>query len=388
MLFIERFICKNWCFKVFINITLFLIGSFNKLEANSGFKVIFRLDDCYLNIYGKEEQIIYLFKKHRIPLNVGIIPFRNDIDLNDSIELKKAYNLYHDPLVEIIQHGYAHRKRSEGEFDGLHLDEQRNLILKGKYLIEKHLGKKVITFAPPWNSYDKNTLTVLVDLNYKIISGNIFGNKSNSQINYIPATAYKTDDLYELMQTRPQGLCVMLLHPYEFQSERDFKNLDSLLGLIKINAIKCSNFSEMNKEEKPSRIRLLLHRHPLFSFLSQRNFAGFTHKIYYSNKILISFYIAEWLILASLLVLFFHIFKNGLKLPLSVSIILLLLGLALFAIATANYTNSSNWIIIQKTAFAFTTAVVINIYLLKKVNLKAARATYRDSPRASFHKPS
>jgi hypothetical protein len=190
------------------------------------------------------------------------------------------------------------------------------------------------------------------------------------------------------MQTRPQGLCVMLLHPYEFQSERDFKNLDSLLGLIKINAIKYSNFSEMNKEEKPSRIRLLLHRHPLFSFLSQRNFAGFTHKIYYSNKILISFYIAEWLILASLLVLFFRIFKNGLKLPLSVSIILLLLGLALFAIATANYTNSSNWIIIQKTAFAFTTAVVINIYLLKKVNLKAARATSRDSPHASFHKPS
>jgi hypothetical protein len=138
--------------------------------------IIFRIDDIYLNQNNFEIRIFEIFQKHGIPLNIGIIPF--DANNLPHITVK---TLIPSNLIPCL-HGFNHSRTGIfGEFDGLELEEQEQKIKLGKNHLEYLLEQKINCFIPPWNKYDKYTLTAIQNNGLTNISGgqNIKLNESN-----------------------------------------------------------------------------------------------------------------------------------------------------------------------------------------------------------------
>ncbi|MEI7828086.1 MAG: DUF2334 domain-containing protein, partial [Euryarchaeota archaeon] len=80
---------------------------------------------------------------------------------------------------ELAQHGYAHSDNSKmygasvpSEFRGMPYDKQYKLIKEGRSLMQNAWGLQLTptTFIPPYNTGDKNTLTALSNLGFKVYS--------------------------------------------------------------------------------------------------------------------------------------------------------------------------------------------------------------------------
>ncbi|RQW89289.1 MAG: DUF2334 domain-containing protein [Geobacter sp.] len=210
--------------------------------------IFFRYDD----ISGRsttvlEQKLIDLFRRHRFSFTVGVIPFVCDRDYEDpglqgniALSPQKA-EILRDAVktgtLDVALHGYSHqsiRTRKEGpytEFSGLDYKKQEMKIVKGKRLLEEIFGGKITTFIPPFNSYDLNTLQVLENHGFTVVSANRYGvAKKSSSLRYLPVTC-ELDEVRKAVESAGRvhdGQAVIGVMFHEF----DFSDIDKQRGKI------------------------------------------------------------------------------------------------------------------------------------------------------------
>jgi peptidoglycan/xylan/chitin deacetylase (PgdA/CDA1 family) len=136
--------------------------------------------------------------------------------LNRSIE---------DGSVDPALHGYSHkgvtRIGSYSEFAGKSYEEQRTLLLSGRSTLEAATERRISTFVPPYNTYDRTTLRALDDLRFDAISANLSGPADEGfPLKFLPATA----DLKSVRQgidaarrmRHLRAIIVVMLHEFDF----------------------------------------------------------------------------------------------------------------------------------------------------------------------------
>jgi peptidoglycan/xylan/chitin deacetylase (PgdA/CDA1 family) len=341
---------------------MFSVGLF---ASGQNLRLIVRLDDCYLSGDPNTERIIQLFAKYKTPINVGIIPSRNEDDTLNP--------MYLNPYTEIFVHGYRHKKEGTDEFSGLSYQKQWEKIQRGKLMLESK-GIYPCCFAPPWNSYDETTLSVLKDVGYLVISGNEFGPKNNLSIKYIPSTCYSVKDALHLIQKGSvfNGIIVLLIHPYEFTTENDFILLEKLILNIRNNKIKTLYFSNLTSlDENITGKRLEFHHYPLLYLLRSNNILGFNKNVYYEMGSLIFINIIEWFLLIA--IIFYLYLKFILKNNHNLSYIMGILLLLSLVISYINKSDSYRWVLLYKTSvIAF--FIWLNDKLILRKKLKEVQA--------------
>jgi len=201
---------------------LFSLSHYFKLQANPEKKliVVFRNDDIQ-NFSGSklELKLFRIFKENNISQTYALVPF--EINLLEKRELMKILKEHLKlGLAEIALHGYAHQdlgKRTE--FLGRPLAEQFKKIKVGKSYLEDLFKIKIITFIPPFNSYDLNTIKACRENNIKVLSSsNFFFYKDISDIAIVNASALLFTPLSELELARKNGgnLSVFIIYYHSY----------------------------------------------------------------------------------------------------------------------------------------------------------------------------
>jgi hypothetical protein len=230
-------------------------------------------------------------------------------------------------------------------------------------------------FAPPWNSYDENTLSALANLDFLIISGNEFGPKNNNKIKYVPSTCYSVKDALDLIKNGSvySGIIVLLIHPYEFNAENDFILLEKLLLSVSKYKIQTLYFSNLTSlDENITGKRLEYHHYPLLYLLRSNNLMGFNKNVYYELGPLISINILEWFLLIAIIIYLYlkFILKNNRNLTYIIGVLLFLS----LIISYINKNDSYRWVLLYKTSvIAF--FIWLNDRLILRKQLKEAQAT-------------
>lgn len=215
---------------------LIVFPAFLNAKPESNIHVIFRIDD-----FGIDNELFYpklfeIFEKHNTSLIIGVVPYKmidGKLSGLSELQIKILKQGQTKGLIEIAQHGMNHINNSRppataSEFKGLSFHEQYCRILKGKrYLEETFQGSKIITFIPPWNSFDENTILALEKLDFKFISPSIVSSKFNkipTSIKFIPSTIsiHQLNKSIKSIPPNKDALIVVLFHGYDFESNKEF----------------------------------------------------------------------------------------------------------------------------------------------------------------------
>jgi peptidoglycan/xylan/chitin deacetylase (PgdA/CDA1 family) len=261
--------------------------------------VIFRFDDYSEKSNTEfEKKIIGLFKDQDISFTCAVIPFVSRGDIHDTarnevlpLSQEKAEilkNAFSQGIAEVALHGYNHqsvRHNVNTEFRGVPAKEQKEKILNGKAFLEEITGAPVVTFVPPWNSYDLNTLHILEEDSFQILSASTMGMFDiKSTLKFIPCTT-TPDKLIQSVKNASASydenpLVVVMIHEY------DFVEIDARHGIVSFNDFKKSlewlkqqrnvitttlaGFNDENSDLSPNRMelnsRILSLRNKMLSF--------------------------------------------------------------------------------------------------------------------------
>lgn len=270
-------------------ITCFAIIS--KVSQAQSF-VVFRLDDMHFYENKMAFDIIKVFEKNNIPLNLSFIPFYQNKDSlavplgEDKIESLRK--LIQSKQIDIQLHGFQHQKNGLGEFSNIPLQRQEKWLTQGKSKLDSIFKYNVHVFTPPWNEYDKNTLTALSNTGFKGISANIFGESSHDKLQYLPATTENWMDAADIIDQgkKHNAAVVFLMHPYQFKNEAEIQKLEQILKKVKTMNIPILLFSEAFKKHKLTADRLQGHQNVALRYLRKINIHLLNSRIYYPEKYL------------------------------------------------------------------------------------------------------
>jgi peptidoglycan/xylan/chitin deacetylase (PgdA/CDA1 family) len=227
---------KPAIFIILAIVGLICLASCNK-DGEKHFRIVFRMDD-YSDYSDPniEQAILEIFDKHNVKLSLAVIPFTNDEHIHDldyenrklSTEKEEVLlHFYNKGLIDIALHGYNHKAVNYNtvwltEFESVDYTIQKRRISKAQEYLEEIIGDEIRIFVPPWNSYDINTLKVLEENDFSIISAAPTGiSDKNTKIKYLPFTC----ELHELdaaissvSRNSPDNpaLIVVLFHPSDF----------------------------------------------------------------------------------------------------------------------------------------------------------------------------
>lgn len=190
--------------------------------------VIFRYDDYHADRGAQdasksqiERRLLDIFSRYNVPLTMGVVPnVAEDYETSDS---QRYFPLAADRekltalktaiargVIEPALHGWQHqnnrtlgndRRRQEttgdsrkqhpvvpcrplsspslstsqrnSEFMGLQFEEQLRKIEQGKRALEEWLETPVVSFIPPWNTYDEQTVRALDAVNLRALSASL-----------------------------------------------------------------------------------------------------------------------------------------------------------------------------------------------------------------------
>ncbi|MGY4884421.1 MAG: DUF2334 domain-containing protein [Nanobdellota archaeon] len=209
-------------------------------------QIILRLDDAgawhYDDIVPKIAEDV---TSRNMSLVIGVIPEKIS---QDTAFLTYMRELVKNPNIEVAMHGYSH---TEEEFRYATLGEARDWIQAGKEEIIKQLKVVPITFIPPYNVYSKETLTVLQEEGFKVISGDNKEYSINGDILMLGYTS-KTFDfsknkniptkqiIAECNQSiEERGYCEIMIHPQDFLTSPDLE------GPRKLDSAKYAEFLKL-----------------------------------------------------------------------------------------------------------------------------------------------
>lgn len=210
-------------------------------------KVALRFDDYSTSSNTEIElRILQAFADIDAPVTFAVIPFEaagytdgtvhNHTPLCEekALILKRAVEAN---LLEVALHGYTHgsvRIGDPAEFIGYGVEHQRVRLVEGKLLLENITGFPVVTFVPPWNQYDDDTLSALESAKFMLLSARADAPAhGNSTLAFLPATTgvRHARKAIEAARSEPgDNIVIILLHEY------DFSEIDSIRG--------CINFDE------------------------------------------------------------------------------------------------------------------------------------------------
>jgi peptidoglycan/xylan/chitin deacetylase (PgdA/CDA1 family) len=201
-----------------------------------------------------EVDLIRALREHRASCTFGVIPH---VATGDRRVVSPCPTLPLDPrktdilkeamdagVVDPALHGCSHQTVRPGddwtEFAGLDRAAQSEKICAGRDLLEQALGTRVTTFIPPWNSYDLNTLAVLEEQGFSLISADMKGPVTKSvSLKFLPCTCGlpAVKGVVTAARQIPQSPAVMvvLFHAYDFreiEAERATLTWRAFLSLL------------------------------------------------------------------------------------------------------------------------------------------------------------
>lgn len=211
-------------------------------------KIAIRLDDITQHMNWKNfNKFKALLDENGIKPLVGIVPDNQDDNLcfkEENIQYslifsgeEKFWNYIkelQDSGWVIAQHGYSHvYSRKKGgmfplnrfsEFAGVPFEDQRNMIMKGKKILQSY-GIATDIFMAPAHSYDKNTLNALKQAGFsKITDG--FG---RSPYKWQDMTFYPIAYRLESSLRKDKGYTTMVVHTNTMTDE-DFKRYRRIIS--------------------------------------------------------------------------------------------------------------------------------------------------------------
>lgn len=234
--------------KFLVKQKILFVGTFSNFFFND--VTIFFRDDDVDKKSKKLVQLIDLFIKHLIPINLAVIPATVT---RETVEYLLDTKSKFPDLINIHQHGFQHinyGNDKEYEFgEKRSYEQQYQDISRGKDLMNTYFGDswdKI--FTPPHHGFDQNTLRVLNELDFKYIS---FGTKSfvdqNCSLKTLPvnvdfidwhsAAMLKSGRLVEneiKLVAKKNKLIGVVLH-HEYFKEADFKVIENVLVKLKSN---------------------------------------------------------------------------------------------------------------------------------------------------------
>jgi hypothetical protein len=184
-----------------------------------------------------EERLIALLIKHRMPCTFGVVPFACDPDSllrGGEVSLKSLSQekagllqpLIKEGLAEVALHGYSHLTlapvRGYQEFSQrMPAETQRDLIRRGRDLLENLFQTRVTLYVPPWNHLSPATAEVLASEGMSL-SGDILGFESGASLKLpqFPCTAgiQETASLLKMAcRFRGDHGIGTVFHDYDFQ---------------------------------------------------------------------------------------------------------------------------------------------------------------------------
>lgn len=130
-------------------------------------------------------------------------------------------------VAEVALHGYAHAASSStrgmAEFgNAVSRNEQRALLAAGRRILEDLFGGIAPIFVPPWNVYTAETLRVLKETGFSILSAAAAGASDEDGIRFLPATATPERSVAAvrsgLKRDSSRGIVVTNVHDYDFEA--------------------------------------------------------------------------------------------------------------------------------------------------------------------------
>jgi len=195
-------------------------------------RLLFRVDDIFLDSSNFELSLFKLFYELQIPIMMGVIP----VHLNELTEQKIKENeelstMINSNVFLFALHGYSHRNNGKwGEFYGIQKESQLQLIAEGKNKLERLLGVRVWSFIPPWNAFDIQTISCLKENEFELISYGHDKRTNDITDNHLSLLRYSVEHLYFLRShtfmfmlfLRKFGFykevtILILFHPYNFE---------------------------------------------------------------------------------------------------------------------------------------------------------------------------
>lgn len=226
--------------------------------------VVFRYDDLSeISDTILETKLISAFHRNDMAFTVGVVPFVFNGNQEDpTLNQNKAKNLplglakidmlrsaIQEGVVEVAMHGYSHQtipyKGGHKEFDGLDYALQYKKISDGVVFLKDRLKVSITTFIPPWNRYDTNTLKVLNESGFSVLSADQDGSPmGSSPLLFLPSSC----DLANLKKTvigarsniDTHPMIVVLFHQYDIlgneanRPQIDLAGFNSLLAWLKV----------------------------------------------------------------------------------------------------------------------------------------------------------
>lgn len=235
----------------FLGVVVFVL----MLQDAFAVDVVFRYDDYRMVHSEFQKELVQTFVKHGIPLSLGVIPFdrRGELLIEDDADVATIKELAAKGLIEVCIHGYNHTYiASSGEFYGLSIDQQRFRLTTSKNTLDSVFDIHTVTFIPPWNSYDDNTLCVLDSLGIKVLSScmTIGQQFTNPNLLYLSESVDSFGKFVHTLRKNQnrRGIIVFMFHNYDFSDTFTIDDLDVLLEEVNsMDNVRCFRFCDLLK---------------------------------------------------------------------------------------------------------------------------------------------
>lgn len=226
--------------------------------------VVFRYDDISeISDTVLETKLISAFHNNGMAFTTGVIPFvftgyQGDpaLDQNNaenlplgSAKIEFLTSAIQEGVMEVAMHGYSHQTiPAEGghrEFKGLDYILQYEKISEGASFLNDRFKTPVTTFIPPWNRYDTNTLNILNELGFSVLSADQDGvPMRSSPLLFLPSTCELSDLQKTVVKARdsidPRPIIVAIFHQFDILGndvnvpQMDLAEFNSLLEWLKV----------------------------------------------------------------------------------------------------------------------------------------------------------
>lgn len=186
--------------------------------------IILRLDDVQGYLW--RDIVINLtdtILERNMSVTLAVIPARG-MD-KDAVIRNYLLNKVKDPRIEIAQHGFSHQ---DNEYLNFSYADAYNITVSGQDILRKYLRVEPVTFIPPYNEYNDDTIKALYELGFKIISAKKDEYQFNGSMTYIgyDTETKRTDDtdlvpvsdvLNKCKKSfNEKNVCIIMIHPQDY----------------------------------------------------------------------------------------------------------------------------------------------------------------------------
>jgi peptidoglycan/xylan/chitin deacetylase (PgdA/CDA1 family) len=195
-----------------------LIETFGRQQLSCTFAVVPAVTSLYPWVEGSDQQELALNPEKQAELREAIRSGSVDLALHGWRHLSNQFSGHPNP----------------SEFRGLAVEEQAEILKRGRDFLADATGIAPTLFVPPWNSYDENTLKALQSTGFRGISANRYspGAEKSSALVFAPMTTelggMRAAVAAALAGGEEAPVVGVMMHPYDFVESGDKRATISL----------------------------------------------------------------------------------------------------------------------------------------------------------------